>query len=416
MHISGSRVNEDLLRLYMDKSGEAFEWLLELAGDNVTPELFGGNYRGPDFTEYAGTHFLVRSESSKYRYGGALLICEILEDAMLTAGGAILRKTSALQLEKKGGRVAAVIAQGEDGVIRRYSGSRGVVLATGDISGDPELLAEFAPLGLLPARNGGFPKGSNLGEGHKMGYWAGGAFENGPWATSLHLIGWSMYVFFFLHVNRRGNRFMNEDTWAQAKSIRCLMQPEGEFAWTVFDSKWYGEVAERAKYAGGQFTDPLICKYGDEWDNPNNHIREAVEKYLENGYGYRCDTIEELAEKISVPVENLTKTVDRYNELAEAGEDVDYRKRSILLTSIDKPPYYALKWGPALLTVFGGLLTDVDLHVLAEDQNPVPGLYAVGNVAGGICSQDYPLLLNGNSHGRAITWARTVANTLKENK
>ena len=101
---------------------------------------------------------------------------------------------------------------------------------------------------------------------------------------------------------------------------------------------------------------------------------------------------------MDVPVENLKATVARYNQLHKLGEDVDYGKQSALLTSIDKPPYYALKWGPALLNVHGGVIIDPQMRVLDSDTKPIPGLLAVGNVSGGLYGVDYPLLLNGNSH------------------
>ncbi|MDR0839736.1 MAG: FAD-binding protein [Oscillospiraceae bacterium] len=414
MRICGSRVNEDLLWLYINNSEAAFEWLLECGGDEIKAVLFGGNYRGPDFTEYAGTHFLERTENSKYKYFGAMLICEILEDVALSGGTEIIRKTRVEQLEKTDGRVTAAISKGEDGKYRRYRASRGVVLATGDIGADPEMLEAFSPLGLKPAKNGYYPPGLNTGDGHKMGYWAGGAFENAPWALSLHLIAYAYYCFFFLHVNKQGKRYMNEDTWIQAKSIRTLMQPEGgDWAYSIFDSKWYEECSKLAQYGGGQFVDSLGAVYGRPWTE-NNDTQKAIETYVSNGLCVRCDTIEELAEKINVPVENLVKTVGRYNELKQLGEDVDYGKRANLLTSIDKPPYYALKWGPALLNVFGGLLIDTKMRVLDKEQNPVPGLLAVGNVSGGLYGVDYPLLLSGNSHGRALTWGRAAADTLAE--
>ncbi len=411
MRICGSRVNEDLLWLYINRSEEAFEWLLECGGDNVKPILFGGNYRGPDFTEYAGTHFLARTEGGKYKHFGALLICEVMEDVAVSGGASILRNTRVLQLEKTDGRVTAALARCEDEKLRRYRAARGVVLATGDIGGDPEMVSAFSPLGLAAAKNGYYPPGLNTGDGHKMGCWAGGAFENAPWALSLHLIAYAYYCFFFLHVNRQGRRFMNEDTWIQAKAIRCLMQPRGDWAWSIFDAKWYDECSRLAQYGGGQFVDSLTAVYGRPWTE-NNDTQKTLETYISNGLCARCDTLEALAAAIGVPAENLVSTVRRYNELYELGEDVDYGKRANLLTRIDKPPYYALKWGPALLNVFGGLLIDTKMRVLNKDHETVPGLLAVGNVSGGFYGVDYPLLLSGNSHGRALTWARAAAETL----
>jgi succinate dehydrogenase/fumarate reductase flavoprotein subunit len=417
MRISGSRVNEDLLWLYMNKSGAALEWLLDMAGDEVECKLFGGNYRGPDFTEYAGTHIVMKKpDCKKYKTFGAFMYCEICEYDAVEHGAKILRSTAAKYLEKKDGRVSAVIALGQDGKYRRYTGARGVVLATGDIAGNPEMLEKFSPNGLLPKKNGSFPPGSNLGEGHMMGYWAGGAFENAPWALSLHLIGFAMYSFFFLHVNRQGIRFMNEDTWVQAKALRILNQKNGEFAYSVFDSRWFEDLTRLAQFGGGQFTDPLQHLYGEPWNSERNDVKRAIDVYVQRGLCCRADTIEELAAQMDVPADALRATIERYNELYYKGDDCDYGKRTILLTPVNEPPYYALKVGPALLTVFGGLLIDTSMRVLDKEREPIPGLLAVGNASGGLYGVDYPLLLNGNSIGRALTWAREAADTLKDNK
>jgi len=413
MRICGSRVDEDLLWIYANRSEEAFNWLLELGGEHIKPILFGGNYRGPDFTEYAGTHFVVRTENSKYRLFGALLMCEVLLDSMLSWGGRIFRDTRAVQLEKNGaGRVVSVIAMCKDGKYRRYAGERGVVLATGDIGADRDMLEHFCPIGMIPKHNGYFPAGVNTGDGHKMGRWAGGEFEPGPWAVSLHLIAYAMYCFFFLHVNRQGNRYMNEDTWVQAKSIRTLMQKDGDWAFSVFDANWVADVARGAPLAGGQFTDSLMAEYGQPWEAGADDVVKAIGKYLETGLCFKADTLAELAGKMEVPADNFVKTVARYNENCKNGFDADYGKRPALLTSVAEPPFYALKFGPSMLNVFGGFLTDTKLHVLDKDRAPVPGLYATGMIAGGLYGVDYPLLFNGNSHGRCLTWGLVLGDTI----
>jgi fumarate reductase flavoprotein subunit len=415
LHTSGGRVNEDLLWLYINKSEEAVLWLLDLAGGECELHLYGGYYKGPEFTEYAATHYFEKKPGSHYKWFGAFLFCEILEEAVNKGGGGIVRNTRAEQLFMEDSRVAGFIAKGEDGKYRRFLGKKAVVLATGDIGGDPEMLAKYCPLGLRPKKNGYFPAGLNTGDGHKMAYWLGAAMEEPSWALSLHLISYAMYSFFFLHVNRRGKRFMNEDTWSQAKSIRVLMQPQwgdGDWAWSVFDSKWFIEVGARVHVAGGQFTEPLLAEYGRPWEETNG-VREAVEAYIRKGACFVADTLEELAGKMEVPAETFVSTVNRYNELFRLGKDLDYGKRAEMLTSVDKPPYYALKFGPALLNVFGGVLTDTKMRVLDGKQDPIPGLYAVGNVAGGLHGVDSPLLLNGNSHSRALVWAREAAAAIR---
>ncbi|MDR0446701.1 MAG: FAD-binding protein, partial [Oscillospiraceae bacterium] len=310
-----------------------------------------------------------------------------------------------------------------EGKILRYKATKATVLATGDASDDEEMLEAFCPIGLRPSKR--FPRRGNTGDGQKMAYWAGAILDNPEWAPTLHALGYSGYQFFFLHVNQRGERFMNEDTWMQAKSVRCLMQPGGDFAFSVFDSKWLDEIEQRWPMLGGQGMAPLT-NLGEKFN------REGLEKsihgtiygnsvfgdggegdvYVNGGNGFVADTIEELAEKIEIPADTLKQTIARYNEIVASGDDTDFGKRREMLTSITKPPYYALKWGPSLLDVFGGALTDKRLCVLDANHDPIPGLYAVGNAAGGMYAVDYPLLLNGNSYGRALAYALQLADTL----
>lgn len=343
-----------------------------------------------------------------------MLVCEILEKELINHSGRLFRSTCAEQLEKDDtGRVVAFIAKGEDGLYRRYKGSKAVILASGDIGGNPEMLEAFCPIALKPSKNMYYPAGLNTGDGHKMAYWAGAAFDPPAWAPSLHNIAYCGYSFFFLHVNQRGKRFMNEDTWMQAKSIRCMMQPGGDYAFTIMDSKWLTEFGERYDLVGGQGVMPLsLSNFSDRWD-PSCGLLQEIEESIDRGLGAKSDTLENLASMINVPADALLKTVARYNELVDIGDDVDFGKRSGLLTSIVKPPFYALKWGPALLNVFGGALTDTHLNVIGPDQKPIPGLFAVGNVSGGMYGVDYPLLLNGNSYGRALTWALAVADGIQ---
>ena len=143
-----------------------------------------------------------------------------------------------------------------------------------------------------------------------------------------------------------------------------------------------------------------------------NRTVEKVDAFV-NGRGagrnfIPAHSLEELAAKMDVPFETLKATVDRYNELCAMGDDPDFGKRPELLTTVVKAPFYAVKMGSALLDVMGGCLTNKELNVLDADYQPIPGLYAVGNVAGGLYGVDYPLLWNGNSHSRCLTWARAA--------
>ena len=126
----------------------------------------------------------------------------------------------------------------------------------------------------------------------------------------------------------------------------------------------------------------------------------------------RADTIEELAAKTELPPEALKETVARVNTLAAQGEDTDYGKRPELLTTIEKAPFYAFRWGPALLGCYGGAVTDTEMRVLTPDDEPIPGLYAVGACSGGLYSIGYPAMLAGSGFGSALTFGIAAAESI----
>ena len=410
LKVSGSRVQEDLLWLFINRSAEGFHWMLDLAGEeNLNVGVYVA-YKGPVFEEYPGTHHVFKKkECTKYtNFGGGMLVCEILEKAMLERGGLLYRGVTAKQLLKdETGRVIGCVAQDGDGVYRKYLGTKAVVVATGDCCDDNEMLEAFCPIGTRPAEK--FPRKGNTGDGQKMLYWAGAALDNPEWAPTLHALAYSGFQGFYLHVNQLGKRFMNEDTWMQAKSVRCLMQPGGDYCFSVMDAKYLDEMGERWNEIGGQGMAPLSVE-GEGYNR--ERFEKQIQRALDQGNAFKADTLEELAEKMDVPVDELLKTVKRYNEIVASGDDTDFGKRTSLLTSVEKAPFIALKWGPRLLDVFGGAQVNTDLQVLDMDGHVIPGLYAVGNTAGGMYAVDYPLLLNGNSYGRALAYAMQIADGL----
>ena len=129
---------------------------------------------------------------------------------------------------------------------------------------------------------------------------------------------------------------------------------------------------------------------------------------------YEADTIEELAGKIGCDAATLTATVDRYNGMCEAGEDTDYYKKPVFLTPVKQGPFYALKVGPALLAVCGGLKCNNDFQCLDENGEVIEGLYVLGNIMGDITAVDYPINVAGNSHGRCITFGYLLGHELAE--
>ena len=97
---------------------------------------------------------------------------------------------------------------------------------------------------------------------------------------------------------------------------------------------------------------------------------------------YKGDTLEELAEQLGLPAENLVATVERYNELAEAGLDVDFGKDSKYLFPIVEPPFYIVNTWSRLSTILAGLAINEYQQVVGAEGTPIGGLYAAGNCSG----------------------------------
>ena len=125
---------------------------------------------------------------------------------------------------------------------------------------------------------------------------------------------------------------------------------------------------------------------------------------VEAGFVAQADTIEELAEKLELPPEELKATVDHYNELAYAGEDTDYGKEAYRLTPVDTAPFYGAKTTGFILCTLDGIVIDTNLNVIDTEGNPIPGLYVNGNDSGGYFSNSYPNLSTGMACGRTVTF------------
>ncbi|MBR9727776.1 FAD-binding protein [Shewanella intestini] len=406
----GDRPQEELVRLYVDRSPEVIDWLIEKAEGHGCPvHLYNGQYKGKNHFEHMGTHIFEYNffpgQGINHAPGWMLKMqCEEAKDVDFYF------ENHVEQLLKKDGKIIGCVAKTKEGYVK-YLGSKGVLLATGDISHDREMLECFAPVGLLPKKVIYPPKPLNTGDGHKMGFWVGAQPDLGDWPTMLHPLAYSWQQFGFIHVNTQGNRFMNEDTWIQAKSIKILTQPGNkDYAFTVFDSNWKEQLARTIPVGGGQFWDGMERNITQEW-TPDLDVKR-LENDIESGIAFKADTLEELADLIGVDKKIFSSTIKRYNELSDAGVDSDYGKNPIMLNSIKEGPFYATKHGPALLAVTGGLLVNNKIQVLDENHQPIPGLYAAGNVSGGRYGVDYPVTINGTSLMTATMWGYIASETM----
>ena len=106
-------------------------------------------------------------------------------------------------------------------------------------------------------------------------------------------------------------------------------------------------------------------------------------------------------------VETAKASIERYNELARAGEDTDFFKSPQRLFALENGPFYAAECGCALtLGNLGGLESDEDCHVYNTDRELIPGLYAAGATQGGRFAVQYPISLKGLSCGMCMVYGK----------
>jgi len=167
-----------------------------------------------------------------------------------------------------------------------------------------------------------------------------------------------------------------------------LRRQPGKKVWQICDSKWDQEMSKMGVGLG-------------KFNVVNDMVRARFKEF-----GVEAGTIEELAQKIEVPVKTFKATIDRYNELARLGKDLDFGKRPDRLTTVEKPPFYAGLIRQEILVVLGGLNTNIKFQPLDAERNVIPGLYLAGNTVGNRFAVDYPTMCAGLSHGLAWTTGR----------
>jgi succinate dehydrogenase/fumarate reductase flavoprotein subunit len=411
------RVKEPLLWEFGRKSGACFDWLYDKCADRLDALLWDGYYKGPDYTEYPVTHIFYQKD--KYEetinftfygegdvFGNASLV-PVLYDLVAANGGEIRwdQKSERL-LREESGPVTGVIASNSEGTYTKYT-AKSVVIATGDYAADLEMMNYYSPM-IAYANDQTYyiPPGIDTGDLHKQAVWIGAAMQKSePHAAVMHLdFGAASYG--FLHVNWDGKRFKNEDVNTQSKSVTKALQTKKD-AYTIYDSHGL-EYVKRQMDAGiggglqwGQLTQPVGGEYNLEAQ------KVVLEQEIESGLTFSADTLEELAKKIGVPADNFIATVERYNELAVAGNDVDYGKRKEVMDPIVDAPFYAGHLTANLLTMCGGLRTDINGRVLSSEDTPIEGLYVCGSAAGEFFGAgDYPTYVPGIGHGRCVTFGR----------
>ena len=318
-------------------------------------------------------------------------------------------------LKDSDGRVTGVIirdAQNDNKYIQ-LNASKGVILATGDNSGDEKIIKHFAPeivekkianmgaMGMLGVDVEG--KTVETGDGLRMGAWIGAKVQDFH-APMTHHMGSGMGVTPFLQINKRGDRFMNECIPGQQLENQIELQPECT-SFQLYDSKWGEEVPYMPANHGGLC---YIIPEDEDESNPNYTDRQYTKISAKaEAYQFKADTLEDLVAKIypddTAAQQTALESIQRYNQLAKDGYDEDFHKPASRMWALENGPFYADKFTTALLLVcIGGLESDENCHTFDADRNVIPGLYVAGNVQGNRFATEYPIGLKGVSHSMAM--------------
>lgn len=432
----GYRADQRMWKYWADHSGEAFDWLLELAPDVEVIPHSALTYDETKIT-IQPTHFPMPpgynpAEEYSPAYPTVLTfipdqgkILERVYKRCLDKGCKFLFATWARKLIRPNnrGRVEGVICQDKSGAYLKILAKKGVILATGDWGNNKKMVAHFTPwalncLNIFPNKDAkGNP--TNTGDGHRMGVWAGAKMEDGPLVAMTHTLGGPLGVDAFFLANTEGKRFINEDVGGQQLSNALYRQP-GNFGWQIFDDKW----PEQIGLMGCSHGSVNYCVAADK----NPKLKNTALTLGKTAYTSREDlratkgivianTLEELVTRLGLTAKaqaTLLESIKRYNELCKKGVDEDFGKVSKRLFPIETPPFYAAKLeaGP-LLVCMGGLTCDPETgNVLDKNYKGIEGLYAVGNTMGGRFLVDYPVVTAGVSHGFALTYGRLVGTTV----
>ncbi len=427
------RPNPEFFNYWYDHSGEAFDWFIEgadyellptTASNRATdkpnflrpkcfPPLEGYDYKKEYYPYFHGTIIL----NPNLRWG-----TENCRDHAVAAGAELIFGTFAEQLiTDESGAVTGAYVHDADGEKYTRINAKAVCLCTGDIGGNPEMrhyycpqADEFASVYASVDVNGDI---ANTGDGHRMGIWAGAHMELGPLAPMTHHMGGALGVDAFLQLNMEGNRFMNEDVPGQNIADQLSRQPPskdpelaalGAKSWQIFDANWKHQLAVQG--TGHGFVNYYIPdEEKDQYETVLSGFAQGytTDEMLESAVTLKADTIEELAEGMGLPVENVKASIERYNELAAKGVDEDFGKVSSRLFPVDTPPFYACRFDSAgMLVLMGSLECDTDLHPLNDAGEPIKGLYVAGNTQGGRYLVEYPVTVGGHSLACALTFGK----------
>ncbi len=361
----GHALNDSkLVATLANSSAAAIDWLDTIGADLPKISFSGGasvnRIHAPADGSAVG-NYLVDKFSAK--------LAELGVDIMLN--------TKATELIMEDGKVAGVKAEGPDAYYTIKA--KAVILACGGFGANLDMIAEYRPdlQGTVTTNAPGA-----TGDGIVMAQAAGAALVDieqiqlHPTVeqTTSMLITESVRGDGAILVNQKGERFTNELLTRDAVSAAELAQ-EGQYAYIIFDQ----------------------------------HLRDnlkAIEKYVTNGLTVQGDTIEELAGKLNIDPATLAKTLNDWNEIVKNQYDGQFGRTTGMNADLTVAPYYAIQIAPGIHHTMGGVKIDTAAEVIDTKGNVIPGLFAAGEVTGGVHGGNR---LGGNAVADIVIFGRIAA-------
>ena len=415
--INESAAMHDFMRSILE---DKYGWECEFtAGDEAKWPDENGEHN-TDYLFPVQEHNYMASESKSGTPRNVLLQQYIEE-----LGYTVDFKTSLAKLEKDAdGRITGIIAQStEDGHFIRYNANDGVLLACGGFPGNPYMMEQLDPLGTSVTTACSYSP-SDKGYGIRAAVWAGANLDkeaapmlfdrgivapgvDGGYVESESAFGGKAFPGTirqynpgtqpFLKVNRNGERFANESCPYNDIVYAAAHQP----------GRVYAQICDANILEDAKRFHTIGCS-AQTRNGGEAYLQGKMDEAIEAGALFKCDTIEELADKLGFTGEakdTFLSTIDRYNELYDNQNDADFGKPAYRLSAIRKAPFYGCWLGASLLCTEQGIAINEKGQALDNENKPMPGLYVTGDMSGSFFANNYPCLMAGVAMGRTLTFA-----------
>ena len=334
-------------------------------------------------------------------------------------------KTSLAKLEKNSdGRITGIIAQStEDDHFIRYNANKGVLLACGGFPGNPYMMEQLDPLGTSVTTACSYSP-ADKGYGIRAAVWAGANLdkEAAPMLFDRGIVAPGVDAGYvdsdsafggkafpgkirqynpgtqpFLKVNRNGERFANESCPYNDIVYTAAHQP----------GRVYAQICDANILEDAKRFHTIGCS-AQTRNGGEKYIQGKMDEAIEAGALFKCDTLDELADKMGftgAAKDTFLATVERYNELYDKQNDEDFGKPAYRLSAIRTAPFYGCWLGASLLTTEQGIAINEKGQALDTNNQPMEGLYITGDMSGSFFANNYPCLMAGVAMGRTLTYA-----------